>query len=132
MTQRRTHDQVIHPAELLAKERNAVGRFNDWAATHLAILFGLIWTVWAFIAAPLLVQLFPASVQSRFFFYSSGWIQLFALPLLVYVGNKTQRSSDAQSDAQHQALTHIATTVDEIKTMLAARPPVGLPAEGEE
>jgi hypothetical protein len=114
----RSHDAVIHPAELLHRERTWVGKVNDWAATHLAAVFGLVWTVWVFIAAPLLVQAFPQAVQTRFFFYSSGWIQLFALPLLVYVGNKVQASSDAQSDVQHQALTHIATVEDEVKQLI--------------
>lgn len=116
------HDAVIHPAELLAagdSERGPLTRVNDWLASHLAVAFGLVWTVWLFAAAPLLVQLFPQAVQSKFFFYSSGWVQLFALPLLVYVGNKVQKSSDAQSDAQHAALTHIALTLDEVLKRLA-------------
>ena len=37
---------------------------------------------------------------------------------MVYVGNKLQRSSDAQSDVIHQALTHIATIGDQNKQLL--------------
>ena len=114
----RRHHAVPHPREFLGKEAGVVGRANDWAATHLAIVFGLVWTIWVFFTTPLLVQFLPESVQSRFFFYASGWVQLFALPLLVYVGNKVQQSSDAQSDAQHEALTHIAAVGDDVKTLI--------------
>ena len=89
------------------------GRANDWAATHLAAVFGLCWTIWIFLTVPLLVLLAPSGVKSVVFYLASGWIQLFALPLMVYVGNKLQRSSDAQSEVMHQALTHIATVTDE-------------------
>ena len=58
---------------------------------------------------PLAANHFGAKVQSQTSYYAQSWIQLFALPLFVYVGNKLQRSSDAQSDVMHQALTHIAT-----------------------
>ena len=37
---------------------------------------------------------------------------------MVYVGNKLQRSSDAQSDVIHQALTHIATVSDQNKQLI--------------
>ena len=61
---------------------------------------------------PLLVLLVPAGVKAVVFYLASGWIGCFALPLLVYVGNKVQRSSDAQSEVMHQAQTHIAHAVD--------------------
>jgi hypothetical protein len=96
----------------------AVGKANDWLATHLAILFGVAWTIWVFLTVPLLVLLAPAGFKSVVFYLASGWIQLFALPLMVYVGNKLQRSSDAQSEVMHQALTHIATVSDQNKTLI--------------
>lgn len=111
------HPAVQHPVRLrrsLHREgMGRAGKANDWLATHLAVVFGLVWTVWALFLAPLIVQAFSPHVQAKFFFYSSGWIQLFALPLLVYVGNKVQRSSDAQSEVLHVALTHIATIEDQ-------------------
>lgn len=112
---RRGHFAVRHPSDLLARERGAAGRVNDWAATRLSAAFGLVWTVWLFMTIPLLVLLAPAGIRSVVFYLASGWIQLWALPLFVYVGNKLQRSADAQSDAQHQALTHIALAADEVK-----------------
>ena len=116
------HPRVQHPI-WLRKERhenhlNRAGRVNDWAATHLAAIFGIAWTIWTFMTVPLLVLLFPAGVKNVVFYLASGWIQLFSLPLMIYVGNKLQRSSDAQSDVIHQALTHIATVSDQNQDLL--------------
>jgi hypothetical protein len=95
-----------------------VGKTNDWLATHLAVVFGVAWTIWVFFIVPIVAYFLPQATQSKIFFFSSGWIQLFALPLMIYVGNKLQRSSDAQSDVMHQALTHIATVSDQCKTLI--------------
>lgn len=110
------HPAVSHPVHLrIARHRTGmgpVGKANDWLATHLAAVFGVAWTIWIFFTTPLLAQFLPPAVQAHFFYYSSGWVQLFALPLMIYVGNKLQRSSDAQSEVMHQALTHVATVSD--------------------
>ena len=110
------HDAVQHPVALRKDKHRAgmtwVGKANDWAATHLAILFGVAWTIWVFFIVPIVAYFLPQKIQNHIFFFSSGWIQLFALPLMIYVGNKLQRSSDAQSDVMHQAMTHIATVSD--------------------
>jgi hypothetical protein len=98
--------------------RGTVAAGNDWLATHLAIVFGIAWTIWVFFIVPLVAYFLPAGIQAHIFFFSSGWIQLFALPLMVYVGNRLQRSSDAQSEAMHMALTHIATVSDQNKTLI--------------
>lgn len=108
------HPLVQHPSEYLVTAETKIQKFNDWAASHLAILFGTVWTVWCFLICPLVLLLLPSSIRNGGFFLSSGWIQLWALPLFVYVGNKLQRSQDAQSDAQHVALTHIANEVEGI------------------
>ena len=116
------HPAVQHPVHLrIHRHRDGmgpVGKANDWLATHLAIVFGVCWTIWVFFIVPIVAYFLPAGIQGHIFFFSSGWIQLFALPLMVYVGNKLQRSSDAQSDVIHQALTHIATVSDQNKTLI--------------
>lgn len=110
------HPAVRHAVHLRmrSEQRGAglVALINDWAATHVAAVFGIAWTIWAFMTIPLLVLLFPPSVKSVVFYLASGWVQLFALPLMIYVGNRLQRSSDAQSEAMHQAQTHIANQID--------------------
>ena len=116
------HPAVAHPVHLRVRRHRSgmgrVGRANDWLATHLAVVFGVCWTIWVFFIVPIVAYFLPAPIQAHIFFFSSGWIQLFALPLMVYVGNKLQRSSDAQSDVIHQALTHIATVSDQNKTLI--------------
>lgn len=107
-----SHPQVPHPAELRREVQGKVAAANDFLATHLAVIFGIAWTIWVFFIVPVVAYFLPQDVQNHIFFFSSGWIQLFALPLMVYVSNKIQKSSDAQSDAFHQALTHIATVED--------------------
>jgi hypothetical protein len=113
------HDAVVHPGELIEQPESRVARGSEWLASHLALVFGLAATVWVFMTVPLLVLLAPAGVRSVVFYLASGWIQLWALPLFVYTGNRLQKSADAQSDAQHDALTHIATTGDEVRALSA-------------
>ena len=121
-TEGRIHPHVPHPVHLrIRKHRQGMGKIalaNDWAATHLAVVFGVAWTIWLFFIIPLVAPYLGATAEGKIFFYSSGWIQLFALPLMVYVGNKLQRSSDAQSDVIHEALTHIATAGDQNAKLL--------------
>ena len=116
------HPAVTHPVHLrIRRHRDGmgpVGKANDWLATRLAVVFGVCWTIWLFLIVPLIAPYLGATAESKIFFYSSGWIQLFALPLMVYVGNKLQRSSDAQSEVIHLALTHIATVSDQNKTLI--------------
>jgi hypothetical protein len=117
------HHAVKHPVELResGKSDGKTARVNDFLATHLAVIFGVCWTIWVFFIIPIVAYFLPQAAQGKIFFFSSGWIQLFALPLMVYVSNKIQRSSDAQSEAFHQALTHVATVVDEIKQKLESQ-----------
>jgi hypothetical protein len=116
------HPSVLHPVDLrIVRHRSGMswtGRLNDYAATHLAAAFGVAWTIWVFFTVPLVAWFLPRNVQAHVFFFSSGWIQLFALPLMVYVGNKLQRSSDAQSQVIFQAMTHIATVSDQVAARL--------------
>ena len=119
MSTHKPHPEVAHPVHL-RKDRDqdgmgGVARVNDWLATHLAVVFGVAWTIWVFFVVPIVAYFLPQAIQNHIFFFSSGWIQLFALPLMIYVGNRLQRSSDAQSDVMHQALSHIATVTDENK-----------------
>jgi hypothetical protein len=122
VTETPQHPAVAHPVHLRIRRHHdgmgAVGRANDWLATHLAVVFGVCWTIWVFFIVPIVAYFLPAGIQAHIFFFSSGWIQLFALPLMVYVGNKLQRSSDAQSDVIHQALSHIATVSDQNKALI--------------
>jgi hypothetical protein len=130
------HPAVRHPVHLRVQRHRdgmgRVGRVNDWLATHLAVVFGVCWTIWVFFTVPLVAYFLPQGLQNHIFFFSSGWIQLFALPLMVYVGNKLQRSSDAQSEVIYQALTHIAAVSDQVADLLDLTTPRGLAAVMDE
>jgi hypothetical protein len=69
---------------------------SDWAARKLAAIFGFDLTIWIFFLIPLIAPLASDAIQAKVFYYSSGWVQFFALPLMVYVANKVQRTSDEQ------------------------------------
>jgi hypothetical protein len=123
------HPNVPHPIQLRLEAdlkryehgwKGRIAKANDWLATHLAVVFGVAWTIWVFFIVPIIAYFLPTAIQAHIFFFSSGWIQLFALPLMVYVGNKLQKSSDAQSEAMTQALTHIAQVSDQNKELIQA------------
>lgn len=121
------HPAVTHAVHLRKQQHleqmgagllGTVRRADDTALTGLSRVFGWPATVWLFFALPLIARFLGAKFQTQFFYYSSGWIQLFALPLLTYIGVKLQRSSDAQSEVQHAAMVHIATVEDQNKTLI--------------
>lgn len=136
------HPAMVHAVNIRLKQdavryergfRGKIAVVNDWLATHLAVVFGVAWTIWLFFIAPLVAPVLGGTIEAKFFFYSSGWIQLFALPLLVYIGNKVQRSSDAQSEAMAQSLSHIANQQDaqsEVLRQLQERLGAGQPPAG--
>lgn len=115
------HPHVKHPKELLRLKQGTKSDFNklqDWAANHLALFFGSMLTVELFLVYPLLALLFPQNVQTVVFFISSGWIQLWALPLLNYTQNKVQEANEAKQEVDHETLTYIATLEDQVKELI--------------
>ena len=122
MSETPQHPAVRHAVHLRRQQHHEgmgpVGKANDWAATHLGIIFGSVWVVWAFFIWPLVAQFMGTKIQVKTSYYAQSWVQLYALPLFVYIGNKLQRSSDAQSEVVHMALTHIATVSDQNKQLL--------------
>ena len=77
---------------------------SQWLAFKLALVFGFVWTVWLFFVIPLIAPFFPPGVQAQVFYYGSGWVQLFALPLLTWIGNKTQNLADQAQRTQVELL----------------------------
>ena len=122
MTETPQHPAVQHPVHLRIRrhrdEMGRIGKINDWTATHLGIVFGSVWVVWVFFIWPLVAQFMGVKIQAKTSYYAQSWVQLFALPLFVYIGNKLQRSSDAQSEVIHVALSHIATVSDQNKVLI--------------
>lgn len=122
---KKTHPAVPHPVKIRddlsryeRRFRGRVAKVNDWLASNLGVAFGSVWVVWVFFIWPLVAQAMGPVVKSETQYYTQSWIQLFALPLFVYIGNKLQKSTDAQSDAIHEALTHIAIQQDKDTELL--------------
>ena len=61
---------------------------SEWLVLRLALLFGFVWTVWAFFIVPLVAPYISETFSAKVFYYGSGWVQLFALPLLTWIANK--------------------------------------------
>lgn len=115
------HPAVRHPRTFLPGGRTVLTRASEWAVEHLAVLFGATAAVWLFLVAPLVVLVFPARVQSVAFFLASGWVQLWALPLLTYIGNKADKLRVAKAEADHQALTSVHATVDTVAALTSSQ-----------
>lgn len=117
-----SHPQVPHPGPHprgLGSRRPA--RWNDaavdWLTDHVlasAVMFDT-----AFIL-PLLVLPLSTAVKVTLGVISGSWIQWWALPALQRSANRADRARDAKADSDHQALTHIAVTVDAIRAAVEA------------
>lgn len=114
-----SHPHVPHPRELLPGSGRALRRANDWAAVRLAAVYGAAATIWVFTAYSVLSGLAKGNAQVTLLTWSNG-VQLVFCAVMTYVGRQLGKSQDAKADADHAALTHIATTVDEVKAALGA------------
>lgn len=110
------HFKVVHPSELLpAKSDNVFIRINSAVLDFFAnrVLASMIMFDIALII-PLLVIPMPVSVKITLGVISGSWIQWWALHAIQRTNMKAEAQRQAKADADHQALTHIANTVDEI------------------
>jgi hypothetical protein len=95
-----------------------VNSASEWLAFRLALVFGLVWTVWLFFIIPLVAPLFPPGVQAQVFYYGSGWVQLFALPLLTLIGNRTQKIADEAQKAQGELLRQNTEMTQQVRAVV--------------
>lgn len=119
-----THSRVTHPRQLLnAQRRSALVHVNDllldWLAAHVlaSMLMFDIALIVPLIAIPL-----SDSVKITVGVISGSWIQWWALPALQRSQVKADQARQAKADADHEALTHIAHTVDAILAKLEIAP----------
>lgn len=101
--------EIPHPRHFLPPSK-----WDDWAADRLVTVFGSTWTTAVFIAVPLLALLLPTEQQQIVFFLASGWIQLWALPLLNYAQNQADVARSAKADADHRALVTLHSMLVEL------------------
>ncbi|MBI5706620.1 MAG: hypothetical protein HZC36_06485 [Armatimonadetes bacterium] len=116
------HPKVHHPIRRLRQTRREfhegqpwIVRKNDqvldWLSDH--VLASMVMFDIALIV-PLLVIPMSTDVKVTLGVISGSWIQWWALPALQRSQMKADRKREAKADADHEALTHIATKVDEI------------------
>lgn len=118
----RAHARVKHPLQSLPEKKNALARHNDrvldWLADH--VLASMLMFDIALIV-PLIAIPMSDSVKITLGVISGSWIQWWALPALQRSQVKADIKRGSKADADHEALTHIANTVDAILARLDAK-----------
>ena len=84
---------------------SAAARFNEALAARGTLLFGSMWTFYAFFVWGLLAFV-PALAQWKdiILLISSAWIQLWALPLLMVGGVVLNRASEKRAAEDHEVI----------------------------
>lgn len=117
------HPQVPHPADLLATEAvtawQKLIKGNEWLAFKVAAIYGAALTIWLMLGYTLLGAAEPHMLTTLL--YWSNGVQLCFCGVMTFVGNKLSKQSAAKADADHQAQSHVATVVDDIKELLASK-----------
>lgn len=110
------HVHVPHPRELMPAPQ--LSAFNAWVTRHLTLALGSVIGMYLSVVVPLVAFPLPALLKVVGLI-SSYWVQLWALFVLQRSANVADIKRDAKADADHQALTHIATQVDVIAAKAA-------------
>jgi len=108
-----------------------IQKFNERIAVQGTILFGSMWTFYAFLIWGALGMLpwFPPRFTSLVLLISSAWIQLWALPLIAVGSSVRGRAAEKRSIEDHKMLIaefqeiremHVATKaiIQDIHTLL--------------
>lgn len=108
----RQHQAVKHPSALLQIANHPIDTVLNWFTDHFLgsrLLFAVALIV------PLAVLPLSANVKLSLGVISGSWIQWWALHALQRRDNDNIARGEAKADADHEALTHIALTVDAIR-----------------
>lgn len=106
------HPRVIHPKDLLKKEKTFNDKFAVWIATHVGSMYCFyLFNVIAFLSAKAAFQ--THDLVPIVNWISSNWIQLILLPAIMVAQNVAQKATDAKSEADHMTLTYLANLQDE-------------------
>ncbi len=112
----RQHPEVPHPGRQARGTRgSALARWNDglldWLTDHVLASVAMFD---AAMTLPLLTLPMSTGAKVTLGVISGSWIQWWALPALQRSANRADRARDAKADADHRALTHIATVVAQL------------------
>lgn len=116
MSTQQKHPFVIHPKELLKKERTGISKFNFWLAVKITKSVGTMWCAYAFILIDLIML--PPVIQAHSVmiwvtYIAQTVLQLVLLPIIMVGQNVIQSQNEAKADADHKTLTYLATLQDE-------------------
>jgi hypothetical protein len=108
----KAHKAVLHPKDLLKKEKSFNDKFAVLIARHVGSMYCFyLFNVIAFLSAKAAFQ--THNLVPIVNWISSNWIQLILLPAIMVAQNVAQAATDAKADADHQTLTYLATIQDE-------------------
>ena len=92
--------------------------FNERLALRATLIFGTMWMFYAFFIYGLLPLIPALKPYENAFFYWSGWVQLWALPLImvgqIVLGRVAERRDQETHDAVMSALGEIHTISAEL------------------
>lgn len=112
MDRQKPHPQVIHPRDLLKKDKSFSDKFAIWIATHVGSMYCFyLFNILAFLSAKAAFD--THDLVPIVNWVSSNWIQLVLLPAIMVAQNVAQKATDAKSDADHITLTYLANLQDE-------------------
>jgi len=110
------HPNVIHPKEILNKERKGITKFNYWLALKITNGVGTMWCAYAFILLDLLML--PPVIQANNIiiwvtYIAQTVLQLVLLPIIMVGQNVIQDQNEAKADSDHKTLTYLSILQDE-------------------
>lgn len=112
----KTHPHVVHPEELLKKERTGITRFNDHLAVKITKAVGTMWCAYAFLILDLFMLppvIKANSIMIWVTYIAQTVLQLVLLPIIMVGQNVIQSQNEAKADTDHKTLTYLATLQDE-------------------
>ncbi len=95
----------------------SVKRFNDYVAMRVTLIFGSMWTTYAFFLYGFLPLMFPKDEVNLL--YWSNTVQLWSLPLLMVGTYLLGRKAEARAQQDHEAILAEFATLKEMQTMQA-------------
>ena len=116
------HKHVPHPRDLLHKQPGLrllppglglMAKATNRLAFIAAALYGGAATIVVFLVYSVLSGLAKGNLQLTLLTWSNG-VQLVFCAVMTYVGNQLAKQAQAKDDADHEALTHIASGIDEL------------------
>ncbi len=114
-----SHPNVKHPRDMAAPLSTRAAKLNNWVTDHLALALGSVIGMYAALTIPLIALPIPA-FSKIVIIISSNWVQLWGLFCLQRSANRADATRRLKEDADHEALTHIANTVDRIGVKVGA------------